>query len=220
MVVKRLSAGGLAKHHSITGTLGAARKLAAFLFCIFLTSFSVAHAQKPTQWIAGGYTFSDELGGFRILGVSGTGTREDPFIIKQIFDSAYSGTLTIRATPSFRPLKHSDLGARRGTLYVQMETLNNTNLPWVGFGFELQEQLDITSTYSDGLSFDQLSRNREDVYSNRFLNFEDQFEPGDRLVYTDGVVNNQTTVTTRFVITDFTPVTIFYLLQDPLIPAS
>ncbi|MEM9277204.1 MAG: hypothetical protein AAGA76_01370 [Pseudomonadota bacterium] len=220
MAVKRLSAGGLAKNQPIAGINRAAGKLAAFLVCIFLSLSNYAQAQNPQEWIAGRFTFSDELGGFRIINVSGTGTRDDPVIIRQVFDSAYSGTLVIRSAPTFRPRIHSDLGAPRGTIYMHLVTTNNTNLPWVGFGFELQEKLDKASTYSDGLSFDQLSRRRDDIYSDRFLDFEDQFEPGDRLVYTNGIVNNRTTVATRFVITDFTPVPIFYLYQDPLIPAS
>ncbi|MEM9329939.1 MAG: hypothetical protein AAGA53_01360 [Pseudomonadota bacterium] len=219
-MVKRSNVGGLDNIHPSVEFRKAAGFLAAFLVCIFLSLCDLAHAQKSQEWIAGRFSFSDELGGFRIVNVTGTGTRDDPVIITQIFDSAYSGTLTIRSAPTFRPKVHADLGTTRGTIYLHMVTTNNTNLPWVGFGFELQEKLDTASTYSDGLSFDQLSRHRDEIYSDRFLDFEDQFEPGDRLVYTNGVVNNQTTVATRFVITDFTPVPIFYLYQDPLVPAS
>ncbi len=178
-------------------------------------------AQGSGPWIAGKFSFSDELGGFRITGVSGSGTRDDPAHIRQIFDTAYSGTLVIRRLGSIvRKKKDAGLGASHGTVYMRIETINRSNLSWVGFGFELQEQLNVVSTYGDGLSFDQLSRQRDDVSSNRFMDFEDQFEPGDRLVYTNGFVNNQTSVETRFVITDFTPTREFYLLQDPMIPAS
>ena len=105
-------------------------------------------------------------------------------------------------------------------IHVQIETLNASNLSWIGFGFELQEILNIVSDYGDGLSFDQLARRLPDKSSDRFTAFEEQYEPGDRLVYTGGVVDAQTKVTTKFVITDFTPVEKFYLYQDPLIPAS
>ena len=189
---------------------------------VFIAATPVtAQTQNSGPWIAGQFSFSDELGGFRITGVSGSGTREDPAHIKQVFDTSYDGTMVIRRIgPIEKELKDAGLGASHGTVYMRIETTNNSNLSWVGFGFELQEVLNVVSTYGDGLSFDQLSRQRNDVYSDRFLDFEDQFEPGDRLVFTDGFVNNLTSVDTRFVITDFTPTRVFYLLQDPLIPAS
>ncbi|MEO0328436.1 MAG: hypothetical protein AAF217_07530 [Pseudomonadota bacterium] len=220
MAGRRKSAGGLLKHQPTELNKWAAGKLAAlFLFYLFqLPALAVAQSSSP--WTAGNYSFSDELGGFRILGVSGTGSQGDPVFIKQVFDTARSGTLVIRSSQMQDAVKHSFSSTSNGTLYLRIETINNTNLPWVGFGFELQEELNKSSIYGDGLSFDQLSRRSEDVFSNRFRNYEDEFEPGDRLVFTEGVVNNQTTVETNFVITDFTPVPIFYLYQDPLIPAS
>lgn len=197
--------------------------IAALSFIV--TFFGMAHEQVKAQnnkfWIAGNFSFSDELGGFRITGVAGDGTRENPAIVYQVFDTAYSGTMVIRRLgPIERQKKDAGLGSTHGTVYMKIVTANNSNLSWVGFGFELQEILNVVSTYGDGLSFDQISRQRSDVYSDRFSDFEDQFEPGDRLVYTNGFVNNQTNVTTAFVITDFTPTREFYLLQDPQIPAS
>ena len=190
-------------------------------WALFASVADLARAQSSAPWIAGEFSFSDELGGFRITSVTGKGTRDDPAHIKQVFDTTYDGTMVIRRIrPIVKELKDAGLGASHGTVYMRIETFNHSNLSWVGFGFELQEVLNVVSTYGDGLSFDQLSRQRNDVYSDRFLDFEDQFEPGDRLVFTDGFVNNQTTVETRFVITDFTPTRVFYLLQDPLIPAS
>lgn len=179
-----------------------------------------ARAQDGKIWQAGRFSFSDELGGFRIVGVSGTGTRRDPYYIRQVFETADAATLVIRvhAMPGVARLPNNNI--THSAIHLQIETLNNTNLSWIGFGFELQEERDVVSTYGDGLSFDQLGRKSEDISSNRFRNFEEQFEPGDRLVYTDGQVDDQTSVTTRFVITDFTPVPEFYLYQDPLLPAS
>ena len=184
------------------------------------TPFTV-YGQAQGHWVAGKFSFSDELGGFKITGVSGSGTREDPAVVRQIFDTAYSGTMVIRRLGSIeRQSKDAGLGSTHGTVHLRIETINNSNLAWVGFGFELQEQLNVVSTYGDGLSFDQISRRRSEVFSDRFSDFEDQFEPGDRLVFTNGFVNNQTSVATGFVITDFTPTREFYLLQDPQIPAS
>ena len=176
-------------------------------------------AQTGKLWEAGMYTFSDELGGFEILGVSGLGTRQDPIVIRQRFGTAGAVTLVIRSTNGeTNSVNNSPI--TNGTIYLELQTANNSNLPWVGFGLELQEVFNKPSIYGDGLSFDQLGRRSSDIYSDRFLNFEDQFEPGDRLVYTNGVVDHRTKVTLNFLITDFTPVTKFYLHQDPMIPAS
>ena len=197
-----------------------AGKLAAFFVCSILLIIQDGRAQENGQWRAGRFSFSDELGGFRITGVNGSGTRRDPYFIQQTFDTARSATLVVRShrMPGVASLPNNNV--THSAIHIHIETFNNSNLPWVGFGFELQEKIDKVSTYGDGLSFDQLGRRDEDIYSNRFLDFEDQFEPGDRLVYTNGFVDNQATVVTRFVITDFTPVPIFYLYQDPLVPAS
>ncbi len=196
--------------------LGSSALMASILLFCFSTA---AGAQTGKLWQAGVYTFSDELGGFEILGVSGLGTRDNPIVIRQRFGTASAVTLIIR---SARENSDSDIygSITNGTIYLELETANDTNVPWVGFGLELQEIFNKPSIYGDGLSFDQLGRRDTDIYSDRFLNFEDQYEPGDRLVYTNGVVNHRTKVTMNFLITDFTPVSKFYLHQDPMIPAS
>ncbi len=171
-------------------------------------------------WQTGRFSFSDELGGFTIQNVTGTGTRRDPYTIWQTLDTADAATLIIRTREMKGVAKLPNNNVTHSSIHLQIITVNNSNLTWIGLGFELQEVINIASTYGDGLSFDQLGRRSSDIYSNRFSDFEDQFEPGDRLVYTNGHVNNKTSVTTRFIITDFTPVSEFYLYQDPLIPAS
>ena len=184
-------------------------------FCLY----SQVAAQTGKLWEAGRYSFSDELGGFEILGVSGTGIRDDPIVIRQRFATASAVTMVIRSAQA-KTDSNSYSSITNGTIYLRLETANNSNLPWVGFGLELQEIFNKPSIYGDGLSFDQLGRRSADITSDRFLNFEDQFEPGDRLVYTNGVVDHRTKVTLNFLITDFTPVSKFYLHQDPMIPAS
>ncbi|MEM7070003.1 MAG: hypothetical protein AAF478_14085, partial [Pseudomonadota bacterium] len=171
-------------------------------------------------WRVGRFSFSDELGGFRILGVSGTGTKQNPYYIRQVLDDAEGATLVIRTHRMDNVAKLPNNNVTHSSIHVYLETVNNTNLAWIGFGFELQEVRNKPSTHGDGLSFDQLGRKSSDVHANRFADFEIEFEPGDRIVYTNGFVNNQTSVSTGFVITDFTPVHKFYLYQDPLIPSS
>ena len=197
-----------------------------FAFCILAMAILVfwmsatPTAQEKAVWQAGRFSFSDELGGFTITGVSGTGTLRDPYYIRQIFHTADAGTMVIRTHKLGKVARLPNNNITHSAIHVQIETTNASNLPWIGFGFELQEILNQVSTYGDGLSFDQLARKSSDVSSDRFTSFEEQFEPGDRLVYVGGVVDTQMKVTTKFIITDFTPVEEFYLYQDPQIPAS
>ena len=176
-------------------------------------------AQETKIWRAGLFSFSDELGGFRILSVSGPGSHDDPIVIHQEMYSSYSATLVIRSA-LLKQTPQSFGHVSNGALYMKLVTVNHTNLPWVGFGLELQEILDKPSIYGDGLSFDQLSRNDAAFYSDQFLNFSGEFEPADRLVYTNGWVDALSEVSINFLITDYTPVQKFYLYQDPMIPAS
>ena len=187
---------------------------------LVLNMFMLGSAQSDEIWRSGRFSFSDELGGFSITGVSGTGTRRDPYYIRQVFHTAESGTMTIRTHQMENVARLPNNNVTHSAIHVQIETVNGSNLPWIGLGYELQETLNSVSTYGDGLSFDQLARETLDKSSDRFSTFEAQYEPGDRLVYTGGVVDSGATVTTRFVITDFTPVDKYYLFQDPLIPAS
>ena len=189
-------------------------------FSVFLLFPTFANSQNDQIWRSGRFSFSDELGGFTITGVSGSGTLRDPYYIRQVFHNADSGTMVIRTHQMDNVASLPNNNITHSAIHVQIETLNASNLSWIGFGFELQEILNIVSDYGDGLSFDQLARRLPDKSSDRFTAFEEQYEPGDRLVYTGGVVDAQTKVTTKFVITDFTPVEKFYLYQDPLIPAS
>ena len=142
----------------------------------------------PKKWVAGVYSFSDELGGFTITGVSGTGSKDDPIVITEELNSASPVTLVIRATTVMHPFT---LGgdAQTGFTHMRFVTLNNSGLAWVEFEFELQEIKDVPSTFGDGLSFDQRRSETEEIVSDRFAKFSRDFEPYDRLRFLDGKVD-------------------------------
>ena len=121
-----------------------------------------------SRWEAGAYSFSDELGGFRIVGVSGTGTKEDPIVIREEINSATPVTMVIRTVRPIRPFDYSGLYAN-GFLHVRIEVLNNSELPWIEFEFELQEHLGKASVFGDGLSFDQRRTDSGNISSDSFL---------------------------------------------------
>jgi len=189
--------------------------------CIALSlSLPAGSRADPQQvWAAGAYSFSDEEGGFRITGASGSGTRDDPLVITEELQSATPVTLTIRTTKPIRPFDPSGDFAN-GIMYMRIEALNNSGQPWVEFEFELQETLGQPSVFGDGLSFDQRNKNPDNIRSTGYAQFDRNFEPYDRLLFKDGKVDPLKTVKFEFLMTDYTPRWTFYLVQDPRIPSS
>jgi hypothetical protein len=178
-----------------------------------------ADAEEPKKWIAGGYSFSDELGGFIITGISGSGTRDDPVVIHEELLSASPVTLVIRAEGIMPPFSFggdAGLGFTRFRFVVQ----NNSGVAWIEFEFELQEIKDLPSLFGDGLSFDQRRTDDEDIYSSQFAHFKRDYEPYDRLRFLDGKVDPLQSSSFEFLVTDFTPRSQFYIVQDPRIPSS
>ncbi|WP_410000495.1 hypothetical protein [Mesorhizobium sp. SP-1A] len=189
-----------------------------------LAGFSVisaapAAAQEQKDWESGPYSFSDELGGFLIKGVSGKGTHDDPIVIHEELVSATPVTLTIRAIRPIRPFDSSG-DYVSGIMYMRIHALNNSGQPWVEFEFELQEILGQPSTFGDGLSFDQRSKTPENIASPDFADFDRMFEPYDRLLFKDGKVDPLKTAQFEFLVTDYTPRWTFYIVQDPRIPST
>ena len=168
---------------------------------------------------AGSYSFSDELGGFRIVSAGGIGTREDPIVIEQELFSSSPVTMIIRATRPIRPFEHPEFYAT-GFIHMRLNILNNSGHGWVEFELELQERENVPSVFGDGLSFDQRKTDTGNVYSDRFTTFDRDFEPYDRLLYRNGTVDPLATATIGFFITDYTPKRQFYLRADPRIPFS
>ncbi|BBD36900.1 hypothetical protein Amn_17800 [Aminobacter sp. Y103A] len=194
---------------------------AALLIATCLVSEGRSQETEAGQkvWNAGAYSFSDELGGFQITGVSGTGTREDPFVIREELDSSTPVTLTIRTTRPIRPFDSSGFYAN-GIMFMRIEALNNSGQAWVEFEFELQEQQGQASVFGDGLSFDQRRTDNVNISSDSFAQYSRDFEPYDRLRFIDGKVDPLAIAGFSFLVTDYTPRWRFYLVQDPRIPSS
>lgn len=171
------------------------------------------------RWHAGAYSYSDELGGFAIVAISGNGTKDDPVVLTQEFLSASPVTLVIRAEKPVRS-RVIDGDFANGFIYLRVVAINNSGLPWLEFEFELQEIEDEPSTFGDGLSFDQRRTDSVNIGSDRFEKFNRDYEPFDRLVFSEGSVDPRRSVVFDFLITDFTPRWQYFLVQDPTVPFS
>ncbi len=188
------------------------------MFSLQTHSFSQNKGKMHRHWNAGPYTFSDELGGFGIVNVAGRGTHDDPVIITQDVFSIGKSIITIRQTNAFKTRRN--LNTNWTTMHIRFRTLNRSPASWIGFRFELQEELGKASIYGDGLSFNQLTRDESDILSNRFMRYEVEHEPGDRLVFNDGWVDQSDEVEFTVFLLDLTPTSIFYIEQVPFLPAS
>jgi hypothetical protein len=172
-------------------------------------------APRAAAWTAGGFIFSDELGGFRLLSVSGRGTAGDPIVIVEEITELRPVTLIIRDARDEQP--DDETIPQRSFLYLAMikVVINGTKRVWAGFDLELQQEITQPSVYGDGLSFDQMGGFTESFQSDSFAISRQVYEPYDRVRFQEGSVDPGATVRLRFFVTDPTPVPEFYLLQDP-----
>ncbi len=190
---------------------------AGTLVCVALaaTVGIAGHEAAAGSFSAGGLTFSDELGGFRLLSASGKGTRASPIVIEEVLLSASPVTLVVRvdwlSDPRRRPVVHDVQIA----IHLIKIVRNGSGRVWNGFEMELQETFARPSEYGDGLSFGQASARPVDASSDSYARARTLLEPHDRIRFDRGSVDPRQQAVFRLHITDPTPVRIFYLLQDP-----
>lgn len=175
-----------------------------------VASFAFPFQGVGAEVSAGQYTFSDRLGGFRLLSASGLGTPDNPIVVVEEVDEAAPITLVVRRQIGF-------MRGRSGiaTLTLEKVVINRSRRVWAGFEIELQEVFKRPSSYTDGLSFNQIGPREPDVRSNSFAENKRLFEPRDRIRFERGFVDPEATARFRMTITDPTPDMEFYIIQDP-----
>lgn len=184
---------------------------------VLLAATLLGAAPPPSSAVelfAGGFSFSDELGGFRLISVSGTGSASDPIVLVEEITEVAPITLVIRRHNSERALSN------HAHLTLVKAVVNSSNRVWGAFEVELQEVLSQPSVYSDGLSFKQFAAKSADVASDSFAENNRRFEPYDRILFQNGFVDPEATARFKVTITDPTPVQEFYLVQDPKLLSS
>jgi len=184
------------------------------LLCLILAPFAEAGAASFTRE---GLTFSDELGGFRLVSVTGTGRLEDPFVVVEEIGSQGPAVLLITGL-------RSNFGNRAGTQHLTGFAMikmvrNLSNQVWRDFRMELRETMEHASPYGDGLSFGQAATGRT-VDSSSFHQIRAIDEPFDGLAFDDGDVPPGATADFHFLITDETPARRILLVQDLSPPSA
>ncbi len=159
----------------------------------------------------GGLTFSDELGGVRLIEGWGTGTLDDPVVLVEEITDHGPAVIVVRG---MQPKFGNRIQSQHVVGFAVTKVVRNaTELPWTLFNLELREAINRESPFGDGLSFGQESEAGRPFVSDRFAhNFENE-EPYDGIQFSDGVVEPGETVVLQFVITDTTPRFKFYLMQ-------
>jgi len=195
---------------------GLLKRTIAALSCLLLAGIAADRA-RAEPFRAGNFSFSDELGGFRILSVTGTGSSIDPVVLEEEIFETGPVTLVIRRHGPTDAKPGADQMEESRALTLVKLVRNRTRRIWAGFDLELQEILNRPSVYSDGLSFNQIGAAPPDVESDDFARNVRQFEPYDRIQFHSGHVDPEKTARIRVHITDPTPERIFYLVQDPQI---
>jgi len=165
-----------------------------------------------------GLTFSDELGNFRLVSVTGKGTLDSPFVVKEEITGPNDPILVIKN------FSH-DFGNRVGTQHtaafaMEKIVVNKTTKTWQGFQVELREIINRPSTYEDGLSFGQASQLADDYVQSSMPNSQRLDEPEDSLGFGGADIPPGGQATFRFIISDMSPVYRFYLVQRPQQPLS
>lgn len=164
-----------------------------------------------------GLSFSDEGGGFTLKGVTGSGRLDDPFVVLEEVTGPRNAILTIRGL--------KDVGNRIGSHHiagvaVTKIVVNATDDTWQNYQMELREVPTRHSPYEDGLSFAQNTVIAGAFTASTFPNLQRFDEPQDTLGFSGGTVAPGESAQFTFLITDMSPVSKFYLFQEPLQPVS
>lgn len=163
---------------------------------------------------AGGLSFSDELGGFRLLSASGRGTASDPIILVEEVTNLNPAVLTVRKVQRGGTQSTATRILMRSLIKI---VINKSAWRWTGFDLELRNDHGRASVYTDGLSFDQVRAIPTPLRSDLFSAIRTEDEPYDRVRYDQGRVDPGATVQLAFNLIDLNPRSLFYLAQEPIV---
>lgn len=184
-----------------------------WIITLIAAAGAIAGSAIAEPMTTGGLTFSDEYGGFRIESVSGSGTLQDPFVVVEKITGPTSAVLIIEGlSPEFG----NQIGTLHHTGFALRKTLHNsTPFIWSFIEFELQQDFGVSNDYLDGLSFGQGSITGKPFRSDQFNDFLERDEPTDSIIFDGGHLRPGQSAVSDIIITDTTPVPLFFLVQQP-----
>jgi hypothetical protein len=166
-------------------------------------------------WTVAGLSFSDELGGVRLLAVSGRGTHADPIVLVEEITGSGPAVLVVTNHRNGGEL----LSPARGFLALSVVkiVINRGPWRWSGFDLELRARPEGASVYTDGLSFDQPQIFRRTARADRFAQTAQEDEPFDLIRFDGGSVDPSDRLRLDFDIIDANGRPRFYLVQRPVV---
>ena len=196
--------------------LGACKRFArSLVYVLVLASW----AWRATAMELGqeGLSFSDEGGGFALKAISGRGTLSDPFVVVEEVNDPRQAVLVIRGLNKLR----NRIGTHHiAGFAITKIVINRTDDVWQNFQLELREVEGRHSPYEDGLSFAQNTGLTEAFTTSNFPIIQRIDEPQDTLAFSGKSVPPGESAEFSFLITDMSPISKFYLIQQPLQPVS
>jgi len=175
----------------------------------------VAGSAAAETWTVAGLSFSDELGGVRLLAASGRGTRDDPVVLVEEITGSGPAVLVVTNHRNGGEL----ISPARGflSLSVVKIVINRGPWRWSGFDLELRADQDQASVYTDGLSFDQPQTFARVARADRFQQTRQEDEPFDLIRFDGGSVDPSDQLRLDFDILDANGRPTFYLVQRPVV---
>jgi hypothetical protein len=165
-----------------------------------------------------GITFSDELGSFHLVSVTGKGSLDDPFVVREEITGPKDPVLVIK---DFSARFGNRVGTQHTAAFAMVKiVVNKTSKTWQGFQVELREIETRPSTYEDGLSFGQASDIADQYVHSSMPNSQRLDEPEDSLGFGGASIPPGGEATFRFIVSDMSPAYRFYLVQRPQQPLS
>jgi hypothetical protein len=184
------------------------------LACLAGLCLAAGQAAAGT-WTLAGLSFSDHLGGVRLLAASGRGTRADPIVLVEEITGAGPAVLVVENFRNGGEL----ISPARGFLSLSVVVVVTNRGPWRWSGFDLELRItpDDPSIYSDGLSFDQPQTFQRLARADRFEQTVQEDEPFDRIRFDGGSVDPAYELRLDFDILDANGRPVFYLVQRPIV---
>ena len=196
-----------------------ARSLLAWAVLSGIAFLDVSSVAWSVEMKDQGLSFSDEKGSFRLLSVTGTGTRADPITVTEEVTGPDMPVLVIRG---FSGAFGNTAQSFHFTGFAMKKVvINHTGKTWGSYRVELREIETQHSGYGDGLSFAQGDADAiAYATSTTFPTAKVISEPEDSVTFGNAVVPPGGTAVMQFIVTDMSPVSPFYLLQEATEPIS
>jgi len=189
------------------------------LFCLLpALLLALPNSAAAASVTIDGIRFSEGSANMRLVGVSGRGTLEEPFVVRE--EIVGSGEAVLRIG-----VESAEFGNRLRTQHavgfaLRKEVINGTDEPWDHFAMELEFVAGQGSDYYDGLSFAQATRVNRPFRSDRFRKVEDMAEPRDMVRFSEGMVTPGQAAVFLVSITHTGPQPTFFLVQHVRRPVA